>query len=58
MSRPNATRFPMGIGAFQHVYLEAVALGNIRPCFERVGQRWVVIPVKRPIEFVGTRQRR
>ena len=59
MSGPNAPRFPMGIGAFQHVYLEAVVLCNIRLCFERErgGGGWVIL-VKRPIELVGTRQGR
>lgn len=44
MCRPNATHFPMGIGAFQHVYLEAVVLCDIRLCFETEwgGGEWVI----------------
>lgn len=52
MSRPNATRLPMGISAFQHVYLEAADFE-----IEWSGGGWV-IPMKRPIEFVGIGQRR
>lgn len=41
MSRPNTTCSPMGINAFPHAYLEAVALGDVRPpvLWNRVGRR-------------------
>lgn len=56
MSRPNVAHFPMGLGAFQHVYLAEVVLNSIRPSFEADwGRGWADAPMKRLIESVGTR---